>query len=332
MEANLVTEEMKHHPYFESTSKDLLASAEKCKELDSLLRKYYTGNINVDDLVDCMVVSFASQPDLLRIFACFLPSDAQDRLNQHLYDTTTRFENDELPLSKVIVGESQTKVGVSCGSDEKCMESSDMDVINLHELCKTSPPAGTVIEFLVSNTEEASVQDKYGQTPLHVACKHGASYEIISALVKAFPDAISLSDNHGRIPFHYYLFRHSLVEKETHAEKSLAGMGKKCLTSIYDKNFIQGPVVKIFTSDVMNISFDCIKILCNGDLLMKRDNDKYTALRLFAKHCYLLDPEQEDALAKTKQIISALLDLKPPLQEYLQELSLLFQMNLLLTQ
>ena len=53
----------------------------------------------------------------------------------------------------------------------------------------------------------ASVPDKYGRLPLHVALEEKAPLSIIKALLKANADAISIRDSRGRLPLHLAIER-----------------------------------------------------------------------------------------------------------------------------
>ena len=60
----------------------------------------------------------------------------------------------------------------------------------------------------------ASIQDKSGKTPLHVACWNGTS-ENIRLLLRANKDAASIPDNRGRTPLHHACYSVSLPCADT---------------------------------------------------------------------------------------------------------------------
>ena len=72
----------------------------------------------------------------------------------------------------------------------------------LHHSCRSYYSVDVVREMLNSSRSAASIQDKSGKTPLHIACWSGSS-EIIGLLLKANKEVASIPDNRGRTPLHH---------------------------------------------------------------------------------------------------------------------------------
>ena len=72
----------------------------------------------------------------------------------------------------------------------------------LHHSCRSHYSVEVVREMLNSSRSAASIQDKSGKTPLHIACWSGSS-EVIRLLLNANREVASIPDNRGRTPLHH---------------------------------------------------------------------------------------------------------------------------------
>jgi ankyrin repeat protein len=73
----------------------------------------------------------------------------------------------------------------------------------LHRSCRSVYCTDVVREMLrSSNNAVATIQDKSGKTPLHIACWNGGS-EIIRLLLLANKEAAGIPDQRGRFPLHH---------------------------------------------------------------------------------------------------------------------------------
>ncbi len=63
-----------------------------------------------------------------------------------------------------------------------------------------------IIEFLVEMDPTAVrfINPERGNLPLHIVCYNKASFEVIQYVYKKYPGAISITDEHGRLPVHDY--------------------------------------------------------------------------------------------------------------------------------
>jgi len=75
--------------------------------------------------------------------------------------------------------------------------------------------------------------DVFGQLPLHIACKFGASEDVLKFIVASFPDALRLTDTaHKRLPLHYSCYDgfpnavSMLIEADRHALAARDANGK----------------------------------------------------------------------------------------------------------
>jgi hypothetical protein len=73
----------------------------------------------------------------------------------------------------------------------------------LHEVCRRQPPVRVVNALLDAYDEAVVVPGQYGFLPLHVACGSGASGEVVTRLLEAFPAATRCRDDlKDSLPLH----------------------------------------------------------------------------------------------------------------------------------
>lgn len=84
------------------------------------------------------------------------------------------------------------------------------DATPLHLLCKLHDPPGDIVQDLVEAAPEiCSWADAQGWLPLHHACAHGVSSEVLSLLIQAFPEGKVQPDHQRRTPLHFYATRNN---------------------------------------------------------------------------------------------------------------------------
>jgi len=72
----------------------------------------------------------------------------------------------------------------------------------LHFACQEGSPFEVVAALLKAWPDAAKQKDSYGQMPLHWACSKGSSFEVVAALLKAWPDAAKQRTRKGTAPLH----------------------------------------------------------------------------------------------------------------------------------
>jgi hypothetical protein len=74
----------------------------------------------------------------------------------------------------------------------------------LHYLCrKKEAPVAVVEAFVNAWPEAARTQDSILESlPLHVACEHDASVEVLAILIHAYPEGLTKPDKYGNLPIH----------------------------------------------------------------------------------------------------------------------------------
>jgi len=93
--------------------------------------------------------------------------------------------------------------------------------IVLHEACKYNPPAEAIAPLVESRVNIGAMPDITGRTPLHIACRHGASIEVINLLVQNAESSVSLEAPfiahgfRGALPLDYLFYFYSKMPKET---------------------------------------------------------------------------------------------------------------------
>eukprot|EP00590_Aulacoseira_subarctica_P000554 CAMPEP_0172414548 /NCGR_PEP_ID=MMETSP1064-20121228/1204_1 /TAXON_ID=202472 /ORGANISM="Aulacoseira subarctica , Strain CCAP 1002/5" /LENGTH=368 /DNA_ID=CAMNT_0013151275 /DNA_START=43 /DNA_END=1149 /DNA_ORIENTATION=- len=74
----------------------------------------------------------------------------------------------------------------------------------LHRILNIDDPPFEVIQtWLKYAPETAKLKKSNGMLPLHDACYHGASLEVVMALVKAYPKSVEVTDTYENLPLHY---------------------------------------------------------------------------------------------------------------------------------
>lgn len=79
----------------------------------------------------------------------------------------------------------------------------------LHLICKltNNPPTDILEEIVMAAPEVTEWEDDHGWLPIHHACMHGASTEVLKLLTRVHPKSIVALDAHNRTPLHLYATR-----------------------------------------------------------------------------------------------------------------------------
>jgi hypothetical protein len=73
----------------------------------------------------------------------------------------------------------------------------------IHSACARQPPANVISALLKAYPDGAKCVDDQGMYPLHYACGNQASREVVRQLLMAFPQAAKMKDPRGMLPIHY---------------------------------------------------------------------------------------------------------------------------------
>jgi ankyrin repeat protein len=73
----------------------------------------------------------------------------------------------------------------------------------LHYLVETKPPVDLVVSLLNLSLDKIKVKDRCLKLPLHRACDHDASLDVIKVLIEAYPEAAQVQNISGKLPLHY---------------------------------------------------------------------------------------------------------------------------------
>mmetsp|Transcript_13310 Transcript_13310/g.31341 ORF Transcript_13310/g.31341 Transcript_13310/m.31341 type:complete len:484 (-) Transcript_13310:117-1568(-) len=77
------------------------------------------------------------------------------------------------------------------------------DNLVLHEACKQNPPLDLVEALIEANAMAVMVKGNSGYLPIHYACAHGASIELIRFLLSIYPEGLRVVDeDEGFLPLH----------------------------------------------------------------------------------------------------------------------------------
>ncbi len=84
------------------------------------------------------------------------------------------------------------------------------EVTPLHLMCKLNNPRADIVrEIVAAAPEVCGWADSHGWLPLHHACAHGASTEVLEALTMANPESKIVQDSQNRTPLHFYATRNT---------------------------------------------------------------------------------------------------------------------------
>jgi ankyrin repeat protein len=72
----------------------------------------------------------------------------------------------------------------------------------LHATCRFNPPSKIVRRMIELCPDDVKAVDCLNRTPLHVAAGTGASFNVVDALLDAYPQACDTQDDDGRTPLH----------------------------------------------------------------------------------------------------------------------------------
>lgn len=88
----------------------------------------------------------------------------------------------------------------------------DAGLAPLHLICKlaSNPPTDILEEIVKACPEASEWEDDHGWLPLHHACIHGASTEVLKLLTKVYPKSRIALDANQRTPLHLYATRGTL--------------------------------------------------------------------------------------------------------------------------
>lgn len=73
----------------------------------------------------------------------------------------------------------------------------------LHAVCTFKPPASTVVALMKVNKQATMQKGHLGLLPVHIACRHGASLEVVKILSESYPEGLNSNDLYGNSPLHY---------------------------------------------------------------------------------------------------------------------------------
>ena len=99
---------------------------------------------------------------------------------------------------------------------EAAMHQGQFLAVTLHMVCKLNDPPVDVVEALIECAPETVTwPDSNGWLPLHHACANGASGQVLSVLVQAYPEGKIRQDRRLRTPLHFAFFRKDANDDST---------------------------------------------------------------------------------------------------------------------
>lgn len=236
--------------------------------------RYEENKISHFELRESIVALLAPYPDLLIQFR---------ELISDMLPTLTQSESNEYEEK------SHRSVHFSSHYD-KLITQNEASLFRL--LRSHSPDYEVLIDFIKSHEELASVRNDLGQPPLHVACIKGFPFPLIMTLVDAFPEALTIKDNAGRIPLHHYVTVH-------------------CASSWKD-SATSDPAEYSRGKSIADLSVDVINLLGAQHLIMQEDKYGASPLTCFALECHFMGSSNKVKVGKAKEIIDTMINFDPP--------------------
>jgi len=155
------------------------------------------------------------------------------RLEFHLDEAREEREDDNRTALHIACADQADALTVAsiCLAYPNAMLMTDfIEMTPLHCSCSASEPSVEVVNVLLCLSQKYSVdnklllmQDLDGDTPLHAACRVGASLDVIRLLVEAIPYATHVRDKDGLSPLQRLWTRFVAFEGEDAIHKVLSG-------------------------------------------------------------------------------------------------------------
>jgi len=82
----------------------------------------------------------------------------------------------------------------------------------LHLALENKATFEVISALLAAYPEAVKEKDKYGRFPLHSAAENKATFEVISALLTAYPEAAKEKDDDGKLPLHHAVVSEAMFE------------------------------------------------------------------------------------------------------------------------
>ena len=238
--------------------------------------RYEDNKISHHKLKDLIESLLAPYPDLLtqfrKLFSTMLPQLLESASNR----------NDQSAHKSVNFSSHDNKVSL--------IDQNEPSLFRLF-MYKNADYEG-IRDFIELYPELAHERNELGQPPLHVACIKGYPFVIINALVDAYPDALTVKDNAGRLPLHHYVTVH-------------------CASSWRDS--------VTYTSEeyrrdkkIADLSVDVINLLGAKHLIMQTDDFGVSPLTCLALECHFMNPSNKLNMEKANEILDTMINFDPP--------------------
>ena len=137
--------------------------------------------------------------------------DQSDTWNfAHLKTKNYIFLKPQDKLVQMIEEEDWERVEKMCKSHSSCTQApvrdreKNMTALPIHFACRKKPNEQAIISLLKANPKGACTKIKETEEyPLHIACRHEASYDVIALLVIHYAKAVNLKNIKGCLPLDY---------------------------------------------------------------------------------------------------------------------------------
>ncbi len=102
-----------------------------------------------------------------------------------------------------------------------CLQQGMSNTAALHLLCKCKAVPIDIIQKVIDSAPQVLAwEDTNGWLPLHYACAHGASIEVLNVLLDGYPESESFCDHRKRTPLHFAFYQNEEQQQEYNSNKS----------------------------------------------------------------------------------------------------------------
>lgn len=249
--------------------------------------RFNRGIIAEEELKESIAKIFSNYPDVWRRYPNLIPTGLETDSFQKMSEIFQSLDYDDNFVDNLKVEK----------YPRRCCKASlivNMSLVEESIYSNRNPTLEDVERIIQSDSDFVKLTNKDGQLPLHIACIYGAPFDVISTMVRAYPEAVNVRDNHGRYPLHHYFTIYNCIswsDAETNRHIPLYSRKK-------DFNFF---------------SLKAINLIATTEIITAPDHDEDSPLKILSAECAYIDKGDEDALVKAKHIINLLMDLEPPL-------------------
>lgn len=186
------------------------------------------------------------------------------------------------------------------------------DVI-IHYAARCQAPLRIIALLSRTYSESLSSPDGAGRYPIHVACKFGATPDVVQFLIRSNPPVAGFPDNFGKLPMHHvgesYLnnYTYPLYDRDRamlHVVKMLKTASPESVNLEDDEGI--NAIEYALMSDANITVINSMRRACRDDWRERSKNEELVSEAVSEAAVVQLGPRRHQDLAKDIQIMAAL--------------------------